>query len=316
MKQPLFVLVGPTAVGKTEISIQIAKKLNGEIISADSMQVYKFMDVGTAKLTPQEMDGIKHYLIDVVYPNDDFSVAVFRKLAGKYIYDILNRGNLPMIVGGTGLYINSLTYNLDFTETVCDINYRDQLNNLADIHGNSYIHTMLKDVDMDSYLRLHENDRKRIIRALEVYKHTGKTISNFQLQSKNKPIEYDLCMVGLTMDRDRLYKRVNSRVDVMINNGLVEEVKNLRDMGYSKELTSMQGLGYKEIISYLDGEYSLEGAVDKLKQNTRHFAKRQLTWFRREDRIHWINLDEYDTMDKILKNITKHVAGKLDLVEK
>lgn len=312
MNKPLFILIGPTAVGKTEISIQLAKTLNGEIISADSMQVYKYMDIGTAKPTISEMEGVKHHLIDVVYPDEDFSVAVFRTITGDLIDDILKRGKLPMIVGGTGLYVNSLTYKLDFTDTISDWEYRDYLNNLADTKGNSYIHNLLKEVDIESYFRLHENDRKRIIRALEVFKHTGKTISEFQKESKNKPIEYDLCMIGLTMDRQKLYDRINKRVDIMMDNGLVDEVKTLLNMGYSKNLTSMQGLGYKEIVAYLEGEYSLEGAVYKLKQNTRHFAKRQLTWFRREERIHWINIDEFEDKNDIVKNIAEYVAGKFN----
>jgi len=314
VKKPLFILVGPTAVGKTDVSIKLAKKLNGEIISADSMQVYKHMDIGTAKPTPQEMDGVKHHLIDELYPDEEFSVAVFRKMAGKIIDEILEQGKLPMVVGGTGLYVNSLTYSLDFTEAISDENYRNHLNELADTYGNSYIHDMLKEVDMESYERLHVNDRRRIIRALEVYKHTGKPISLYQRESKNRPIEYELCMVGLIMDRQKLYDRINQRVDKMIEKGLVDEVKNLLEMGYNKNLTSMQGLGYKEIISYLEGECSLEEAIYKLKQSTRHFAKRQLTWFRRENRIHWVNIDEMRDENETIENIIQYVGGKLSLV--
>lgn len=314
MKKPLFILAGPTSVGKTDISIELAKILDGEIISADSMQVYKYMDIGTAKPTIEEMDGVPHHLIDVVYPDQDFSVAVFREMAGQLIDDILKRGKLPMVVGGTGLYVNSLTYSLDFTETISDQKYRDYLNKIADELGNSYIHNMLKDIDIDSYNRLHENDRKRIIRALEIYKHTGKTISEYQRQSREKDIEYDLCMVGLIMDRQKLYDRINLRVDIMMEKGLLDEVKRLLSMGYTKDLTSLQGLGYKEIISYLEGEYSLEGAIYNIKQGTRHFAKRQLTWFRREERMHWVNLDDFDNRNDVLKNIAQYIAGKISLV--
>lgn len=314
MKKPLIILLGPTAVGKTDISIQVARNLNCEIISADSMQVYKYMDIGTAKISPDEMSGIPHYLIDVVYPDEEFSVSVFRDMAGKYIDDILNRGKLPMVVGGTGLYINSLTHSLDFTGAVGDPEYRSQLMEMSREKGNLYVHEMLKNIDPESYARLHPNDLKRIIRALEVYKHTGKTISEYQRESKNRPIEYEPCMVGLTMDRKKLYERINLRVEDMMQRGLVDEVKGLLDMGYDKNLTSMEGLGYKEIIAYLRGEYSLQGAVDILKQNTRHFAKRQLTWFRREQMIHWVDVDIFDSKDDMVKKITMYIAGKFNLV--
>lgn len=314
MTKPLLILLGPTAVGKTDISILTAKVLEGEIISADSMQVYKYMDIGTAKPTLEEMNGVKHHLIDIIYPDEEFSVAVFRNLAGDCIDNILLKNKLPIVSGGTGLYINSLSHNLDFTETISDREYRDSLQKLSEQYGNSYIHNMLREVDMESFNRLHENDTRRVIRALEVFKHTGKTISKFQNDSKNKAIDFELCMIGLVMDRHKLYDRINLRVDKMIKNGLIEEVEKLLHKGYSNNLTSMQGLGYKEIVSYLSGEYSLEGAVELLKQNTRHFAKRQLTWFRREERIHWINLDNFKTMDDAVKNITDYVAGKFNLI--
>lgn len=311
MKKPLFILIGPTAVGKTDISIQLAKKLDGRIISADSMQVYKYMNIGTAKPTKEEMEGVKHYLIDELYPDEDYSVAVFRNMAGKYIDETLDDNKLPMVVGGTGLYINSLTHSLDFTEAICDNELRTHLQELSKTYGNSYIHQMLRDVDPESFHRLHENDVKRIIRALEVYKITGKTISYYQYESKSKPIEYEICMVGLIMDRQKLYSRINARVDKMFESGLIKEVKNILDMGYGKDLTSMQGLGYKEIVTYLENQCSLEDTINKLKQDTRHFAKRQLTWFRREERIHWVDVDSFSSGDDIIKNITDYVAGKL-----
>lgn len=314
MAKPLFILVGPTASGKTDISIRLAQILDGEIISADSMQVYKYMNIGTAKPTKEEMKGVRHFLIDELYPDEDYSVAVFRNMAGKYIDEILCKNKLPMIVGGTGLYINSLTHSLDFTEAICDSEYRKHLSELAENNGNSYIHNMLKDIDPEAYIRLHENDVKRIIRALEVYKITGKPISEFQKESRERPIEFDLCMVGLSMDRKKLYDRINLRVDKMVENGLVEEVKNLLGMGYDRHLTSMQGLGYKEIISYLEGECSFEDSIIRLKQETRHFAKRQLTWFRREERITWIDLDTFSSSDDMAKNIASIVAGKFKSV--
>ncbi|KPU44846.1 tRNA dimethylallyltransferase [Oxobacter pfennigii] len=311
MKKPLFILVGPTAVGKTEISIKLAKVFKSEIISADSMLVYKYMDIGTAKPTPKEMDGVRHHLIDVVNPDEEFSVALFREKAVKHIDDLISSNKLPIVAGGTGLYINSLTYALDFTETISDWDYRNSLLDMAKEKGNAYVHNMLKAVDIDSFNRLHENDLKRIIRALEVYKYTGKTITEVQIGSRKKAIDYDLCMIGLISDRQKLYEKINKRVDIMLEKGLVNEVKSLLDMGYTKDLTSMQGLGYKEIISFLEGEYSFEEAVYRLKQSTRHFAKRQLTWFRREERIHWVNVDEYEDTDSIVQNIAHHVAGKL-----
>lgn len=313
VNKPVIILLGPTSVGKTDVSIRLAHLLETEIISADSMQVYKYMDIGTAKLTKDQMEGIKHYLIDVVYPDEDFSVAVFREMAGKIIDDMHRRNKVPLVVGGTGLYINSLTHNLEFTEALCDMEYRKELQEMAELHGKAYVHSMLKNVDPVSYLRLHENDLKRVIRALEVYKHTGRTISEYQERSREKPVEYDIIMIGINMDRQKLYDRINRRVDDMIGKGLVDEVKGLIDMGYDRKLTSMQGLGYKEIIGYIDGEYSLEKAVDILKQSTRHFAKRQLTWFRREERIHWINVEDFEGNEAMAKNIAEYIAGKLDL---
>ena len=314
MKKSLIILLGPTAVGKTDISIKLARDLNCEIISADSMQVYRYMNIGTAKISKSEMQGIPHHLIDVVDPDEDFSVSIFKDMAGKCIDDILKRGKLPMVVGGTGLYINSLTHSMDFSEALEDPKYRRELIDLAHEKGNSYVHEMLKDVDHESYVRLHENDLKRVIRALEVFKHTGKTISEYQKKSRDKPIEYNPCMVGLIMERQKLYSRVNERVDRMIKKGLVEEVKSLLEMGYDKNLTSMQGLGYKEMISYLEGECSLEDAVYILKKNTRHFAKRQLTWFRREKSIKWVDVGEMDDRDNIVKNIEKYIAGKFNSI--
>ncbi|EYE88211.1 tRNA delta(2)-isopentenylpyrophosphate transferase [Fervidicella metallireducens AeB] len=314
MKKRIVIIAGPTASGKTAIGVEVAKLLKGEVISADSMQIYKYMDIGSAKPTKEEMQGIPHYMIDVVNPEEEFSVALFRKLAGQYIDEITERGNIPIIVGGTGLYINSLTYNLDFSEASVDTAYREYLGEIAKIHGSSYLHNMLKEIDEESYNRLHPNDIKRIIRALEVYKYTGKTISEIQLKSKEKETEYEIAYIGLTMNREKLYERINKRVDKMFQMGLVDEVKKLKEMGYTKEMTSMQGIGYKEVFDYLDNLYTLEEVKDIIKQSSRRYAKRQLTWFRREDRIYWVDLDINDTMDKAVKNIVNYIEGKFALL--
>lgn len=314
MQKNIVIIAGPTASGKTAISIELAKKINGEIISADSMQIYKYMDIGSAKPSFEERDGIPHHLMDVVDPSEEFSVALFRKLAGDRINDIISRNNLPIIVGGTGLYINSLTHSLDFTEAAGDIEYREELLNLANTRGNDYIHEMLRTVDPEAYNRLHINDTKRIIRALEVYKHTGKTISQYQLESKNRDIEYNLAYFCLTMDRQKLYDRINKRVDIMFEMGLLDEVKKLKEMGYNKNMVSMQGIGYKEVLDYLDGLYSLEEVKDFIKQSSRRYAKRQLTWFRRDERINWIDIDKYNSTGEIINDIIDIIEGKFNLV--
>lgn len=307
MKKKLFILTGPTSIGKTAVSIKLAKLLDSEIISADSMQIYRYMDIGTAKPTIEEMDGVTHHLINVVNPDEEFSAAVFKKMAIERIDYILNKNRLPMMVGGTGLYINSITHNFDFTEFCSDNNYREYLQSICDINGNEYLHNMLKEIDIESYERLHKNDTRRIIRALEVYKYTGKTISEYQRLSKIRDIDYNICIVALNCDRQKLYNRINYRVDLMIQNGLIDEVSNLLKMGYKSDLTSMQGLGYKEIVAYIRGEYSKQGAVDILKQNTRHYAKRQLTWFRREENIKWFDTDNYLSIDHLTGDIYNYV---------
>lgn len=312
--KPLLILLGPTAVGKTDISIKLAKELNGEIISADSMLIYKYMDIGTAKPTQEEMGDIKHHLIDLVYPDEEFSVAVYKEMAEECIDDILSRGKLPMIVGGTGLYINSIVYNMNFTDTISDPEYRAFLQGLADKYGNCYVREMLKSCDIKSYERFHENDLRRIIRALEVYKITGKPISSVQKSINENPSDLKICAIGLNMDRTILYDRINNRVDIMLSSGLIDEVRRLLSMGYRRRFTSMQGLGYKEIASYIYGELSFDEAVNLLKQNTRHFAKRQLTWFRREEWINWYDVNAYNNKDDIVKNIASFVAGILSKI--
>jgi tRNA dimethylallyltransferase len=312
MKKNIAIITGPTASGKTAVSIEVAKRLNGEIISADSMQIYKYMDIGSAKPDKNEMSGIPHHLIDVVYPQEDFSVAMFRNLASELINDITIREKLPIIVGGTGLYINSLTHNLDFTDISYDKAYRDTLTSIAETKGNETLHKMLETVDNESYNRLFPNDVKRVIRALEVYENTGKTISEYQRASREKPIPYNLAYIGLTMDRQKLYDRINQRVDIMFDKGLVDEVIKLRALGYNKNMVSMQGIGYKEVYDYLDGLVTLTELKNIIKQGSRNYAKRQLTWFRRDERIHWVNIDEYEAIGGIIENIVDYIEGKFE----
>jgi len=312
--QKICILAGPTAVGKTEISLALAKSLCGEIISADSAQVYKYMDIGTAKLKEEEMQGIRHYMIDEVTPDMDFSVAQFREKAELYIKDINDRGKLPIITGGTGLYINSLLNNLDFTDSISDEEYRKEMQETAQAKGNEYVHAMLEAVDPASYKRLHPNDLRRVIRALEVYKHTGRPISYFQEESRKQPPRYDFAYITLTMDRRKLYERIDQRVDKMMASGLVEEVEGLIKRGYGRELNSMQALGYKEIADYLHGLVTKDEAVRILKRDTRHYAKRQLTWFRGDKRVNWVDVDCFFRKEVILENIIRYIAGKIPLI--
>ena len=312
MKDKLFVLMGPTAIGKTDLSIDLAKKLNGEIISADSMQIYKLMNIGTAKVTPEEMEHIPHHLIDIIYPDEEYTVANYQRDARELITQINSRKKLAMIVGGTGLYINSIVYNLNFTKVPPDDGYRQELEELANKHGDIYLHDILTRVDLDSSKTISQNDRKRIIRALEVLKVTGKTMSDHNKNFRKEVDKYNLSMVCLNMDREKLYDRINKRVDIMIEEGLIDEVKNILNKGYSKELVSLKGIGYKEIIMSLEGEISLDEAIEKIKQASRNYAKRQLTWFRRDKRIFWIDKDDFDNIDDLSNYICKYVNNKLN----
>ena len=314
MKQNICIIAGPTAVGKSDISIEVAKSLCGEIISADSAQVYKYMNVGTAKINEEEMQGIKHYMIDEVYPDEKFSAAVFRKKALSYINEIGSRNKLPIIVGGTGLYISSLLDNFEFTDSFIDEGYRKHLQNVASIKGNEYVHSKLKGIDPTSYNKLHPNDLRRIIRALEVYKQTQKPISYFQEESKKKPCNFNLAYICLNMNRELIYERINFRVDNMISKGLIEEVEKLLNLGYSKDLVSLQALGYKEIIYYIEGKMAKEEAAELLKKNTRNYAKRQLTWFRGDSRVFWINIEGYRNKSDIVENIIRYAAGNVSLI--
>ena len=310
----ICILTGPTAVGKTDISLALARKLCGEIISADSAQVYKYMNIGTAKLKEDEMQGIKHYMIDEVTPDMDFSVALFRERAEAYIRDINERGKLPIITGGTGLYINSLIDNLDFTDSISDEEFRREMRELARCKGPEYVHGRLEAVDAASYNKLHPNDLRRVIRALEVYKSIGKPISYYQEKSRKQPPKYEFAYIALTMDRKKLYDRIDGRVDEMISKGLVEEVEGLIEAGYDTGMNSMQALGYKEISDYLQGAVSMDEAVKILKRNTRHYAKRQLTWLRRDKRVNWIDIDSFYKKDILLENIIRYIAGKIPLI--
>lgn len=312
MKKPLIILAGPTASGKTSISIDIAKAIDGEIISGDSMQVYKYMDIGTAKVTPQETEGIKHYMVDELDPKEEFNVSIFKNKCEQYIDEILSHGKTPMIVGGTGFYINSIIYELDFSNTVSNTELRDKYTKLALERGNEYLHEELAKVDPDSAKRLHVNDTKRVIRALEVYYETGKPMSESNKDFRKYNDKYNLVYFALNMDRTKLYDRINMRVDIMIKEGLVDEVKGLLDKGYDKNSVALQGIGYKEIIAYLDGEYTLDKAIEIIKRDTRRFAKRQLTWFRRENKIIWINVDEYSCKEEITKHMLELINEKLN----
>lgn len=303
MKKDLFILAGPTAVGKTAISINLAKNLKGEIISADSMQIYKYMDIGSAKIKDDEKEGIPHHVIDFVEPSQEFSVVEFKNEATKAIDEITNNSKLPMLVGGTGFYIDSLIFNYDFANTHKDEAYREHLKDLALEKGNEYVHSLLKDIDKESYNKLYPNDLKRVIRALEVYKLTGKTISEYNAEQDIYNIPYNVYYFVLTMDRAKLYNRINRRVDIMIEEGLIDEVIKLKNMGLTADMQSMKGIGYKEILYYLDGKITLDEAIELIKKGSRNYAKRQLTWFRKDKRVVWIDKDTYNDDGEVSKTI-------------
>ena len=315
MKKPLVVLTGPTAVGKTKLSISLAKALNGEIISADSMQVYKYMDIGSAKITEKEMDGVPHHLIDVLSPFEEFHIVRFQELAKKAMEDIYNRGKTPVFVGGTGFYIQAITKDIDFTEGEEDKQYREELSRLAAEKGNEFLHEMLREVDKKSAEEIHANNVKRVIRALEFYKENGFPISQHNEEQKQNETPYNLAYFVLNAPRDLLYERIDRRVDEMMDNGLVKEVQKLKDMGCRREMTSMQGLGYKEILSFLDGEIPLDEAVRILKRDTRHFAKRQLTWFRRESNVVWVDKDKFAFNDEKILEYMLSVCRERKIIE-
>lgn len=305
-KQKLVVLTGPTAVGKSKLSIELAKRIGGEIISADSMQVYKYMDIGTDKISPEKMEGVPHHLIDILEPSEPFNVFLFQKLVKEAIKDIASRGKIPIIVGGTGFYIQAVLYDIDFTETDEDMTIREELENKAEQGRALELYDELKKVDPRSAEIIHANNIKRVIRALEYYKKTGKPISEHNDEQHRRTSPYDFKYFVLTDDREVLYSRIDKRVDLMISSGLEKEVRRLLDMNIDRSATSMQGLGYREMIGYLDGEYDLDRAVYLIKRNTRHFAKRQLTWFRREKDVCWIDKKAFDRDDnRILDEIIR-----------
>ncbi len=313
-KQKLVVLIGPTAVGKTKTSIELAKQFNGEIISGDSMQIYKRMDIGTAKISNEEMEGIPHYLIDIKEPDEPFSAAEFQELARGKIHEIAARGKLPMIVGGTGLYIQSVLYDYHFSEASSDDTFRERMEMRAEEFGNQYLHEQLLKIDRKSAERIHPNNVRRVIRALEVYHCTGKTMTEFQAEQKAEA-KYDATIIGLTMEREKLYERINRRVDMMIQAGLLYEVQQLFASGLIN-CQSIQAIGYKELFDYLYGRASFDAAVENLKQNSRRYAKRQLTWFRNKMAVKWFDMtgtDVEDQLEKKIVEISSYMEGKLEL---
>lgn len=312
MKKPLVVLTGPTAVGKTKASIGLAKEIGGEIISADSMQVYKHMDIGSAKIRPEEMEGVPHFLVDELKPWEEFHVVRFQQMAKAAMEKIYARHHIPIVVGGTGFYIQALLYDVDFSENDGDASYRHGLEEIARKEGGQVLHEKLRSVDKMAAEQIHANNVKRVIRALEFYHQTGQRISEHNERERRKESPYRFVYFVLNDDRKRLYERIDRRVEQMLNDGLVKEVAALKSMGCTRDMVSMQGLGYKEILAYLEGELSLEEAVYRLKQDTRHFAKRQITWFKREREVIWINKDEYGyDEDRIMHDMIRYVRGEL-----
>nr|WP_295972458.1 tRNA (adenosine(37)-N6)-dimethylallyltransferase MiaA [uncultured Bacillus sp.] len=313
-KQKLVVLIGPTAVGKTKTSIELAKSLNGEIISGDSMQIYKKMDIGTAKITPAEMEGIQHYLIDIKEPDEPFSAAEFQELAREKICDISSSGKLPMIVGGTGLYIQSVLYDYHFSSASSDDSFRKEMEKQAHQLGNQYLHEQLLKIDRESAERIHPNNIRRVIRALEVYHCTGRTMTELQ-NTQQAESRYHTAIIGLTMEREKLYQRINERVDMMIQNGLLQEVEYLFSQGY-RNCQSIQAIGYKELYDYLYGKTTLDQAIEILKQNSRRYAKRQLTWFRNKMDVRWFDVTDAEgehVFEKKIVEISSYIEGKLQI---
>lgn len=310
-KKPMVILTGPTAVGKTALSIELAKQIGGSIISADSMQVYKYMDIGSAKIRREEMCGIKHYLIDTLEPSEEFHVVRFQELAKQCLEEIYREQKIPIVVGGTGFYIQALLYDIDFTEQACDETYRRELEQLLSEKGPQYLHDMLRKVDEKSAETIHANNSKRVIRALEFYHLSGRKISEHNEKERQKESPYQYAYFVLTDERSRIYERIDQRVDKMTEQGLVEEVRNLKKMGCHRGMVSMQGLGYKEILDYLEGELTLDEAIYVIKRETRHFAKRQLTWFKRERDVIWLYKEKYgDKDEELLAEILRVLSEK------
>lgn len=310
-KKPLIILTGPTAVGKTNLSIQLAKAVNGEIISADSMQVYKGMDIGSAKITPDEMQGVPHHLIDVLEPWEEFNVVVFQQKCKEALAGIYERGHIPILTGGTGFYIQAVLKDIDFTENEDNNEYRAQLEELGAREGAQVLHDMLKQVDPVSAEAIHANNMKRVIRALEFHHFTGEKISDHNEREAEKEPAYNFCYFVLNDERRVLYERIEKRVDMMLEAGLEAEVKLLLEKGCTRDMIAMQGLGYKEMIDYLEGKITLDEAVYIIKRDTRHFAKRQITWFKREKDVIWVNKPEFEyDDDRILLYMVEELKRK------
>jgi tRNA dimethylallyltransferase len=308
--KPLIILTGPTSVGKTALSIALAKAVEGEIISADSMQVYKYMDIGTAKIAPPQMQGVPHYLIDELEPDDEFNVVRFQQMTKQYMQQIYANNKIPILVGGTGFYIQAVLNDIDFTENETDTSYRKELEELLDLKGPDFLHMLLAEIDPDSAKAIHPNNSKKVIRALEFSKLTGDKISEHNEEQRKKESPYNFCYFVLNKDRATLYETINHRVDLMLEQGLLDEVKSLSAKGYNRNLVSMQGLGYKEILAYLEGESTLEEAIELLKRDTRHFAKRQLTWFKREKDVIWVDKDTFANEEAILNYMIARLKEK------
>jgi len=316
MKKPLIILTGPTAVGKTAISIRLAKAVGGEIISADSMQIYKYMDVGTAKITPDEMEGVPHHLIDEITPDTPFHVYEFKKMAQAAMEQIYERGHIPIVTGGTGFYIQALLYDIDFCDEPADHVYRRELTELAEKKGAAYLHDMLREVDERSAHDIHPHNIKRVIRALEYFHDNGAPISAHNREQREKRSPYDFLYLVLTMYRQKLYDRINEMVDQMVLGGLFEETERLLSKGYTQDLVSMQAIGYKELFPFFAWTVTREEAIEQLKKDTRHFAKRQLTWFRRERDVTFLNKDEFENDDAVVCEILSLAEKKLELGRK
>lgn len=309
MTTPLIILTGPTAVGKTDLSIQLAKAVDAEIVSADSMQIYKYMDIGSAKVTEEEMQGVKHYLVDEIEPDMPFSVSEYKRMAEEYIDEISSRGKNVIVTGGTGLYLNSLIYDMDFGKSDANQELREELNKELEENGPAYMYEKLVSLDKEAAERIHPNNTKRVIRAIEVAM-SGEKMNDFSKDLRyNK--KYRPIIIVLNRDRQALYDRINLRVDIMLKNGLIEEVKGLLEKGYTKDMISMQGIGYKEIIKYFNGEYTLEEAIEIIKRDSRRYAKRQLTWFRRYEDAKWFEIDKFDSAEELKDAVVSYVKEML-----
>ena len=309
MTTPLIILTGPTAVGKTDLSIQLAKAVDAEIVSADSMQIYKYMDIGSAKVTEEEMQGVKHYLVDEIEPDMPFSVSEYKRMAEEYIDEISSRGKNVIVTGGTGLYLNSLIFDMDFGKSDANQELREELNKELEENGPAYMYEKLVSLDKEASERIHPNNTKRVIRAIEVAM-SGEKMNDFSKDLRyNK--KYRPIIIVLNRDRQALYDRINLRVDIMLKNGLIEEVKGLLEKGYTKDMISMQGIGYKEIIKYFDGEYTLDEAIEIIKRDSRRYAKRQLTWFRRYEDAKWFEIDKFDSAEELKDAVVSYVKEML-----